>query len=604
MVDNRTMEEILQAPTEGYGDAIEAKNLIKVCLFGLGTVPVEWSAHEKSVGVMSILAGNAVGGWLGWVRGNNEEIRIIEKVVPMADRTMEELLQAPTEGFEETFGEAWERFKEMLRACPHHGFSELTKIDTFYNGLNEQDQDSLNAATGGNLLSKTTREALKLIENKSKVRYSRFKSNVSRVNTNSRESSSKTDYRIDKLADQISNLVEIVNKQVITPAMVKEVEKSYVICGGAHAYYDCIATDSIQSSICAATVCKTRISALGDKPYSFFAPEGKPPRRGLNPTPLACCNNLPKAVFFQNQAPTSGTPPINTIPNPKGEMKAVITRIGLAYEGPSIPTNYSPEKVVKRETEETTDKEQHNYQGSTAHVQPSVVPTPIPKLDVPKTQPKPNIPYPSRFNDQKLCEKLRINWRSVFQIFHDLHFDISFADALLLMPKFASTIKSLLTNKDKSQQAATRNRGKAIVNSPQPIYDQEPFMVAEDDEMSKDKEIDKLMALISLSSQQAATRDRGKAIVNSLQPIYDQEPFVVAEDDETSKDKEINKLMALMSLSFKKIYKPTNNNLRTSSNTSRANQDNSLRINRSAGYENQRIGNVSRARETVGSTMV
>nr|GFB56955.1 hypothetical protein [Tanacetum cinerariifolium] len=60
---------------------------------------------------------------------------------------------------------------------------------------------------------------------------------------------------------------------------------------------------------------------------------------------------------------------------------------------------------------------------------------------------------------------------------------------------------------------------------------------------------------------------------------------MVAEDDKTSKDKEIDKLMALISLSFKKIYKPTNNNLRTSSNTSRANQDNSLRINRSAGEE-------------------
>nr|GEW63069.1 hypothetical protein [Tanacetum cinerariifolium] len=72
---------------------------------------------------------------------------------------------------------------------------------------------------------------------------------------------------------------------------------------------------------------------------------------------------------------------------------------------------------------------------------------------------------------------------------------------------------------------------------------------------------------------------------------------MVAEDDETSKDKEIDKLMALISLSFKKIYKPTNNNLRTSSNTSRANQNNSPRINRSVGYENQRIGNVARARE-------
>nr|GEY72416.1 hypothetical protein [Tanacetum cinerariifolium] len=79
---------------------------------------------------------------------------------------------------------------------------------------------------------------------------------------------------------------------------------------------------------------------------------------------------------------------------------------------------------------------------------------------------------------------------------------------------------------------------------------------------------------------------------------------MVTEDDATSKDKEIDKLMALISLSFKKIYKPTNNNLRTSSNTSRANQDNSPRINRGTGYENQRIGNVARAMETVGSTAV
>nr|GEX90490.1 integrase, catalytic region, zinc finger, CCHC-type, peptidase aspartic, catalytic [Tanacetum cinerariifolium] len=89
-------------------------------------------------------------------------------------------------------------------------------------------------------------------------------------------------------------------------------------------------------------------------------------------------------------------------------------------------------------------------------------------------------------------------------------------------------------------------------------------------------------------SQQAATRNRGKEIVNSPQPIYDQEPSMVADDDEMSKDNEIDKLMALISLSFKKIYKPTNN-LRTSSKTSRANQDNSPRINRSTGCENQRI---------------
>nr|GEV81407.1 reverse transcriptase domain-containing protein [Tanacetum cinerariifolium] len=312
------------------------------------------------------------------------EIRTIEDIVPMVDRTMEELLQAPTEGFEETFGEAWDRFKEMLRACPHHGFSELTQIDTFYNGLNEQDQDSLNAAAGGNLLNKTTREALKIIKYKSNFRYSRSKSNVSRVNTNSRDNVSKIDDRIDKLADQILNLVKIVNKQVINHASAKAVEKTCVTCGGAHAYYDCIATDSNQPSVCATTGSYNQINVLrGD----FYKPEENL-RRNLN-------NDMRSILgsFFQNQASTSGTLPSNNVPNPKGEMKVVTTRSGLAYVGPSIPTNSPIEK--------------------------------------------------------KLREKATNQMEKFFQIFHDLRFDIGFVGALLLMPKFASTIKSLLMNKDK-----------------------------------------------------------------------------------------------------------------------------------------------------------
>nr|GEZ65028.1 RNA-directed DNA polymerase, eukaryota [Tanacetum cinerariifolium] len=108
----------------------------------------------------------------------------------------------------------------------------------------------------------------------------------------------------------------------------------------------------------------------------------------------------------------------------------------------------------------------------------------------------------------------------------------------------------------------------------------------------------------STGSQQAATRNRGKAIVNSSPPVYDQEPSMVAKDDKMLKDKEIDKFMTLISLSFKKIYKPINNNLQTSSNTNRANQDNSLRISRGTGYDNQRIGNVAGDKETVGTTMV
>nr|GFB87954.1 reverse transcriptase domain-containing protein [Tanacetum cinerariifolium] len=86
-------------------------------------------------------------------------------------------------------------------------------------------------------------------------------------------------------------------------------------------------------------------------------------------------------------------------------MKAITTYSSLACEGPSIPTNSPLDKVVERDTEETTDKEHSNCQGSITHIQPPVVPILIPVADVLKTQPKPNIPYPSRLNDQKLREK-------------------------------------------------------------------------------------------------------------------------------------------------------------------------------------------------------
>nr|GEZ78490.1 reverse transcriptase domain-containing protein [Tanacetum cinerariifolium] len=233
-------------------------------------------------------------------------------------------------------------------------------IYTFYNGLNEQDQDSLNAAAGGNLLSKTTREALKIIENKSKVRYSKCKSNVSGVNTNSREKSSKTDDRIDKLADQISNLVEIVNKQVINPATAKAVEKTCVICGGAHAYYDCIAINSNQLNVCTATGTYKQVSLPNLASNQIPPPGFAPVQNNQN----MYNQNQGQGSFFQNQASTSGTLSSNNVPNLKGEMKAVTTRSGLAYEGPSIPTNSPLEKVVERDTEETTDKEHPNCQGN------------------------------------------------------------------------------------------------------------------------------------------------------------------------------------------------------------------------------------------------
>jgi hypothetical protein len=156
-----------------------------------------------------------------------------------------------TQKYDESFGEAWDRFKELLRKCPHHGFSELMQLDTFYNGVSQADQDSLNASAGGNFLSRTTKEALKIIENKSKVRSTRSKPIVSQINagpsTSSSASQSSTDAKIDKLTEAIQALVLAQTKKVSfpqhpPPAEVKKVEVC-VTYGGPHAYYNCTATD-------------------------------------------------------------------------------------------------------------------------------------------------------------------------------------------------------------------------------------------------------------------------------------------------------------------------------------------------------------------------
>nr|GEW26170.1 reverse transcriptase domain-containing protein [Tanacetum cinerariifolium] len=268
MADNRTMEELLQAPTKGYGEAIAIPEInadhfeIKTNLLQLVQAnPYHGFERENPHTHINNFKRNS--STLKFKDVLNDVIKLMmfpyslegaarvwyDKEPPNSIWTWDDLINKfvnqffpPsktthlkneisrfTQRFEETFGEACEQFKEMLRAY------------------------SLNAASGGNHLSKTTREALNIIENKSKVRYSRYKPNVSRMNMNSRENASKTDDRIDKLADQISTLVDIFAKKVITPATVKAVEESCVTCGGPHVYYNCVAFNSNQSSVCVAT---------------------------------------------------------------------------------------------------------------------------------------------------------------------------------------------------------------------------------------------------------------------------------------------------------------------------------------------------------------
>ncbi|GJT16526.1 reverse transcriptase domain-containing protein [Tanacetum coccineum] len=154
----------------------------------------------------------------------------------------------------------------------------------------------------------------------------------------------------------------------------------------------------------------------------------------------------------------SGSLPSNTVTNPKEDLKGITTRSGTAYQGPTIPTS-SP-KVVERRTEDTVFPTNN---GITEDVQPPVVPVekqnPVSEPDVapvsaPMPNPKPSIPYPSRRNDERHRENANEQKEKFYEIFKDMSFEISFMDALTLMPKFASTLKALIGNKEKLSEMA------------------------------------------------------------------------------------------------------------------------------------------------------
>ncbi|GJT82218.1 reverse transcriptase domain-containing protein [Tanacetum coccineum] len=126
-------------------------------------------------------------------------------------------------------------------------------------------------------------------------------------------------------------------------------------------------------------------------------------------------------IVNSNQASTSssGSLPSNTIANPKGELKAITTRSGVSYDGPQIPP-----PVVEVETEVTKDTVLPN--GSTKDVQPPIV-----QVDEPVVMPraKTTLPYPSRVNKEKIREKDDLLALKFMEIFRNLHFELSFADA-------------------------------------------------------------------------------------------------------------------------------------------------------------------------------
>ncbi|GJV20317.1 hypothetical protein Tco_1369337 [Tanacetum coccineum] len=154
--------------------------------------------------------------------------------------------------------------------------------------------------------------------------------------------------------------------------------------------------------------------------------------------------------------------PSNTVTNQKEDLKGITTQSRVVYQGPTIPTTSSP-KVIERRTEVTKDMVFPTNNGITEDIQPLVVlvenQNPVSELVVTPVSasmpnPKPSIPYPSRKNDEKRRENANEQKEKFYEILKNMSFEISFVDAFILMPKFASTLKALIENKEKLSEMA------------------------------------------------------------------------------------------------------------------------------------------------------
>ncbi|GJV14699.1 reverse transcriptase domain-containing protein, partial [Tanacetum coccineum] len=340
--------------------------------------------------------------------------------------------------FEETFSEAWDRFKDLLRA--HHGFTELHQLDTFYNGLNPSDQDSLNSTGGGNLLER--RKA-------SNVDSSEIVSVVASAVTSAMTAMFKQHQCPATDGNTFSGYQDNFQGYVSATAMNYN--------QGNSGYHPQSVSNQIRSPVAPSNelsnyknINEASIKAMQNQIYNVKNELRNEMQSSIQTSMSNQTNELKNmmASFFQmnTASSSSGSLPSNTVTNPRGDLKEITTRSGVYYDGPPIPPFSSLPKVVERVPGVTKD----TVQPSTENIQSLVVQSQV-QIDEPVVapKPKPSISYPSRANKQKLCEK-DDNLASKFvEIFRELHFELNFADALLHMPKFASMIKSLLNNKEK-----------------------------------------------------------------------------------------------------------------------------------------------------------
>nr|GEW37969.1 reverse transcriptase domain-containing protein [Tanacetum cinerariifolium] len=346
--------------------------------------------------------------------------------------------------FDELLFEALERFKLSIDRCPNHNMLPVTQIDTFYNGLTLRHHDTINVTAGGTFMKRRPEECYDLIENMT-AHHNDWDTTVQRGESCSSLTSSNA--KIVALKNEMSkmnkNFIKMFQNQ-----QVNSVTPSCETCGGLHSYHECQAIGGHIQNVYAARTYNQGGNAYQPQVPAYQAPIHQPQivttsdfsnymkandvvikNMQTQMTSLTNSNIELKNMFGtfmkMNTASTSGSGPLpsNTIANPKGELKVITIRSGVSYEGPPIPPLFSSlPKVVEQEPEVTKD----TVQPSTENTQPPVL----------------------REKDDKLALKF-------LEIFRKLHFELSFADALLHVSKFATMFKYLLNNKERLFNLAT-----------------------------------------------------------------------------------------------------------------------------------------------------
>ncbi|GJR19207.1 reverse transcriptase domain-containing protein [Tanacetum coccineum] len=325
--------------------------------------------------------------------------------------------------FDESFHEAWDRYKDLLRACPHHGFTELHQLDTFYNALNPADQDSLNSIAGGNLLERSTQDVLTIIENKSKCltadgnTFPEYRDNIQGY-----VAAATGNYNQGNNFNQNPTYQAPIQQNQSVP--LSELEKIKKM-------------NDVNMKAMQAQINNVKNELRNEMQSSIQAVMSNQTNELLNMM----------ASFFQmNSASTSGSGslPCNTVAKPKGELKAIITRSGLVLGGPTVPM---PSSFINSEEDERVEE---TLTGPKHGEYTIKVPPPQVKKAKPPSQgnfmihqrdPRyPHIPYPSRMNQEKNQDKDEVQIHKIWHMFKQLHINISIADALILILKTARAL--------------------------------------------------------------------------------------------------------------------------------------------------------------------